>query len=243
MSDTNFGIQTQPNPDRTMEVEMDGEIYVRYPIKTRLVNLGDDYMEVVKTFAVPHFQPGDIITLSEKMIGICQKRVVHESEVEASWLAKLIAKYVTKYSDDVGWENPKKIQVAIEQVGYPRSMLAVAVGGVMKFVFKKPGWYYEIMGRDVAAIDGFNPIAIPPFNEYATLAPANPDGVCNRIENETGVPAAIVDASNVAVHILGKSDVMPYTEAQLIKLLEGNPAGQEDEQTPIILIRPKRLDK
>lgn len=235
----NFGLQTTANPDRTLEVVLDGVTYVRYPVRTKLVQLGEDYMQVVREFAVPYAKPGDVMTLSEKMIGICQKRVVHESEVSASWLAKLIARFVIKYSDDVGWENPKKVQVAINEVGYPRTVLAVVVGGIMKFIFRKPGWYYVIMGRDVAAIDGFNPIAIPPFNEYATLAPANPDGVCNRIEAEFGIQTAIVDASNVAVHVLGRSNGLKFSDQEVSKLLAGNPSGQEDEQTPIMLIRKK----
>jgi F420-0:gamma-glutamyl ligase len=238
--DTQLGIQTTANPDRTIDIELDGKTYHRYPVKTRLVNLGDDYMQLVETYVKPHFQVGDFIAISEKVISICQKRVIHESEVHPSWLAKLICKFVTKYPDDVGFENPRKMQVAINEAGYFRMVLAVIGGGVMKYVFRQPGWFYRIAGNDINAIDGFNPIAIPPFNQYAMLAPANSDGVCNEIEEKFGIPATIVDANNVNTEILGRSGgiiKMNYDNLQLRRVLAGNPMGQEDEHTPFLIVR------
>lgn len=234
-----YGIQTQPNIDRQIEVNFQGKVFERFPVKTPIVNLGDDLFTVIRENALPAFQPGDFIVMSEKMVSITQRRVVHQSEVKVSRLAKLICRYVTKYPDDVGFENPLKMQVAIDQAGYLRMLFAVAIGGVMKFVFGKPGWFYIIAGNDVAAIDGFNPIAVKPFNEYAILSPANPDELCNRIEAELGIPAAVVDASNITTHTLGKSNGLKYSSESLKQILAGNPMGQGDEQTPILLIRKR----
>lgn len=230
------GLQTNANPERILDVEVAGVKYFRYPVKTRLVNIGDSYMQVIKDYAKPEITPGDFIVLSEKMIGICQKRVVHISEVEETWLAKLICKYVTKYPDDVGYENPKKMQVAINEAGFLRMLLAVIGGGIMKYVFKQKGWFYRLAGNQINAIDGFNPIAIPPFNEYAMLAPENPNGVCEEIEKELGVPATIVDANNVNTEILGRSKGLKYSDDDLRHILLGNPMGQEDEHTPILIV-------
>lgn len=233
----NYGPTFKPNPEREYSREVAGTVYDRIPVLTPLVQIGGDLHKVIQDTAAQHFQEGDILVLSEKMVGITQERVVHQSEIKVSWLAKLIAKFVVKYPDDVGWENPMKVQVAIKQVGYPRTILAVIVGGIMKYIFRQPGWYYRIMGRDVAAIDGFNPIAIPPFNEYALLAPAEPDKVSTELEKKFGVPVAIVDASNITTHILGRSEDFPYTESEFIDIVEGNPMGQGDEQTPMLIIR------
>ncbi len=236
-SEGDFGFQKEANPGRQLESSMGNKEFYRYPVRTHLVQIGEDYLEVIEKYAGPSIKQGDLIVCSEKFIGICQKRVVHESEIKESWLAKLIARYVVKYPDDIGWENPKKIQVAIDQVGYPRTLLAVAFGGIMKFVFRRPGWYYRIMGKDVEAIDGFNPIAIPPFNEYALLAPARPNEVCNEIKERLKAPAVIVDASNVAIHILGRSEGISLTDDELVQVMTGNPMGQGREQTPIIIVR------
>lgn len=233
----NYGIQKQANPNRDLTVHYQNKTWYRYPIRTHLVQLGESLEEVLQKYAAQEAKPTDILLLSEKLVGITQKRVVHESEIKASWLAVLISKFVVKYKDDVGWENPKKIQVAINEAGWLKSIFAVAFGGIMKFIFRQPGWYYRIMGKDIAAIDGFNPIAIPPFNEYATLAPARPNQVCEQLASKFHTKVAIVDASNVAIHILGKSKNIEHSDEELAELMQGNPMGQGREQTPIILLR------
>lgn len=237
MAKENYGIQEKANPGRELTAKVGSKEFSRLPVRTHMVQIGEDYLSVVEKYAKPHVKPDDILVCSEKFIGICQRRVIHESEISESWLAKLIAKFVVKYPDDIGWENPKKIQVAIDEVGYPRTVLAVVVGGIMKFIFRQAGWYYRIMGRDVAAIDGFNPIAIAPFNEYAMLAPEKPNEVCDEIEKVTSTPAVIVDASNIAIHILGKSKGVRMSNDELVELMHGNPMGQGREQTPIIIAR------
>jgi hypothetical protein len=241
MTKSNFGIQTEANPERTLDIDVAGTTYHRYPTRTPLINIGDSYMDMIKNYAVPHIQPGDFLAISEKVISICQKRVIHISEVKESSLAKLICRFVTKYPDDVGFENPKKMQVAINEAGYLRMIAAVIGGGIMKYVFRQPGWFYRIAGNQINAIDGFNPIAIPPFNEYAMLAPANADGVCNEIETAFGVPTTIVDANNVATEILGRSDGFKTKFSMIDKdiqaVLAGNPMGQEDEHTPMLIVR------
>lgn len=236
----NLGIQTTANPDRQLEIVVDEVVYNRYPVKTKLVPIGYNYLDLVEEFALPHYRSGDFLVISEKVISICQKRVVHESQVKVSLLAKLICKFVTKYPDDVGFENPRKMQVAINESGYMRMVFAVIGGGIMKYVFRKPGWFYRIAGNQINVIDGFNPIAIPPFNEYAMLAPQDPDRVCEEIEHKFKIPSVIVDASNVATAILGFSrgvTKLGWNEKHLQLVLEGNPMGQEDEHTPLLLIR------
>ncbi len=235
----NYGLQKSANPDRNLEIDFMGESYMRLPVKTPLINIGDSYLEMVEVYAQPSVVPGDIIAISEKVISICQRRVVHESEVEPSWLAKLICRFVTKYPDDVGFENPRKMQVAINEAGWLRMLFAVAGGGILKYVFRQTGWFYRIAGNNINVIDGFNPIAIPPFNKYAMLSPENPDAVCNEIEMRIGIPTTIVDANNVNTEILGLSKGMPYSQKDLKLLLAGNPMGQEDEHTPMLLIRKK----
>lgn len=233
-----YGLKTNPNPERQLTIELNNKTYYRYPIRVPMVSIGDSYIELINTYAAPEYsKEKDVcIVLSEKVISICQKRVVHESEVEPTWLAKLICKYVTKYPNDVGFENPRKMQVGINQAGYIRTILAVGIGGIAKFLFKKRGLFYVIMGNGVAEIDGFNPIAVAPFNEYAILGPARPNETCQEIEQVTGIPAVIVDASNIATKVLGKSKQVPFTDEQIQRLILGNPMGQGREQTPIILL-------
>jgi hypothetical protein len=233
-----YGLRTEANPHRELTQEFNGTTYYRYPIRVPMVQIGDSYIELIKTYAAPEFKPGEdiFIVLSEKVISICQKRVIHQSEVEPTWLAKLICRFVTKYPNDVGFENPRKMQVAINQAGYLRMIAAIVIGGIAKFVFGKRGLFYSIAGNGVAEIDGFNPIAVAPFNEYAILGPAEPDATMDHIEKETGIPAIVVDASNVGFKILGRSSGVKISNTDVIAIMKGNPMGQGKEQTPIILV-------
>ena len=79
------------------------------------------------------------------------------------------------------------------------------------------------------------------FNEYhtmATLTPRHPNEVCQRIEEKTGIPAMVVDANDIDVVILGRSKSLKSVPMEvLVDYIKDNPAGQDDECTPFILIR------
>ena len=64
----------------------------------------------------PQFQPGDFITISEKVVTISQGRVVHIDVVKASPLAKFIVKGV-KVRQRHRLLLPEKMQVAIYRAG------------------------------------------------------------------------------------------------------------------------------
>ena len=42
--------------------------FERYGIRTRFVNIGDDYIDFMREYALPEMQEGDIISISEKII-------------------------------------------------------------------------------------------------------------------------------------------------------------------------------
>ena len=77
------------------------------------------------------------------------------------------------------------------------------------------------------------------FSTYygAPIMPRNPKEYCNRLAKETGVDIAVVDVNDLGkVKILASSN---GTDDLLIyKALRANPAGNADEQTPIVIVRP-----
>lgn len=187
---------------------------------------------------MPHYQSGDMVIFSERMVAITQGRLWHESEIKASWLAKFLVKFVKKWPHDPGFRNPKKMQVVIKLAGVGRVILAALVSALTK-PLGVHGLFYKVCGHGVAAIDGFAPGTIPPYDEYAVLGPENPRGVCNDLTKKFGLAAVIVDANNIDVAVLGASDNLPVTPAELRLLFLDNPIGQGLEQTPICLVRQK----
>jgi hypothetical protein len=49
----------------------------------------------------------------------------------------------------------------------------------------------------------------------------------------------IIDANDFTRDILGKSDDVILNDEQLCEIIRDNPAGQDDQCTPFILIRKK----
>ena len=212
----------------------------RIPIKTHMAMFGEDLAGIIKTYAGDQVSPETMICLSEKFVTICQNNVRHIDDVRDTWLARLIVKYVTKHPNDIGYSHPKKMQVAIDLAGTPRIILAMLIGGFTRLVLKRRGDFYRIAGHRISEIDGFNPEAMKPFDEYAMLPPKDPDAVCESLAKQFGCAAYIIDGNNINVEVIGVSSnmaSMKVDRALARELMLDNPMGQNDELTPIFLIR------
>jgi hypothetical protein len=148
-----------------------------------------------------------------------------------------LVKGVTKHPDDVGYSDPKKMQVAIMQAGWFRMFFAMIIGGFTRVVLRRRGDFYRIAGHGVSEIDGFSPATVKPFDEFAMLSPSDPDGTSAELSAYVGVPVAIVDANNINVEVLGTSPNFPVSKGVVREALLDNPLGQNDELTPIIVLR------
>ena len=78
---------------------------------------------------------------------------------------------------------------------------------------------------------------LPPYDQFIVLGPESPQQVVDEIRRETGLEAAIVDVNDLrAVKIL--SATSGVDKDVLTQALIDNPAGNADEQTPLVLVRP-----
>ena len=219
--------------------EAGGRGYERIPVHTHLLHVKEPLAPVFDEYVKPVLQPGDWLAVSEKFVTISQGRVIHQSVVRPGWLAKLLVKGVTKHPDDVGYSDPAKMQVAIMQAGWWRMLFAMILGGVSRLILRRRGDFYRIAGHRISEIDGFSPATVKPFDEFAMLGPADPEAAAQEVANMAGAPAAIVDANNINVEVLGASRDFPLAPRVVTEVLRDNPLGQKDEQTPIIVVRRK----
>lgn len=222
-----------------MEITVNGKVYERYPVKTHFLHISEELNPVIEKYVVPKFKPGQWIAISEKFVTISQGRVIHKSAVKPGLLAKLIVKGVKKYDDDIGYSDPHKMQVAIWQAGWFRMFTAMILGATTRLVGRH-GDFYRIAGNRVSEIDGFNPHAMPPFDKFAMLGPANPMESAQAIEETFGIPTVIIDGNNINVEVLGMSRLVPVDKATARLILLDNPMGQNDEMTPIIIVEEKK---
>jgi len=203
------------------------------------VMFGEDLAGIIAQYAAAELSPSSILCLSEKFVTICQNNVRHADSVHETWLARLIVKFVTKHPNDIGYSHPKKMQVAIDLAGYPRIVAAVILGGLSRLLLKRRGDFYRIAGHRIAEIDGFNPDAMPPFDQYAMLPPLRPDETCDEIAQRFGCACYIIDGNNINVEVIGMSANMKSLQvdkALARAVVLDNPMGQNDEMTPIFVL-------
>lgn len=228
--------QSLPNKGKNLIIEINNQKFARIPIKTDIVNFGDNLLSVVQKYVPSKFQNGDYLVISEKIVSVCQNNFRHIGTVKVGWLAKLIVKGVKKYPNDIGFSRAEKMQVAVDISGRMRIILAMILGVIGK-IFGIKGIFWMVAGKRVSEIDGFNPDAMDMYKEHAILPPEYPTKTCQEIENKFNLPTVIIDGNNINTKILGKSKGVPLSKKELRLILLDNPMGQNDELTPFIIIR------
>ncbi|MEO0406094.1 MAG: F420-0:Gamma-glutamyl ligase [Cyanobacteria bacterium P01_A01_bin.135] len=207
-----------------------GEVFA---IPTHLLTPLDDPVEVVKRYVAPHAKPNDIVTIGETPLAIMQERLRHPSTIKPGWLAKRLCYYFLPTSS---LATACGLQSLVDIVGAWRVLFAFVGGAVLK-VFGSPGGFYRLAGDQARLIDDVTG-TLPPYDQFIVLGPDHPQQVVEQIKRETGLSAAIVDVNDLrAVKVLAAS--ADLSESLLRQALMTNPAGNADEQTPIVLIRPK----
>lgn len=224
------------NQGKKVEIEVCGKKYMRHAIKTRFVNQGENYVDVFKEYVAPVYREGDLIFVSEKIIALCQNRVVKREDLKIGFWAKLLSKFASHPSTGVGVGETIKMQYAIQEVGLLKVLWASFASAVTK-LFGKKGVFYEIVGVEVSGLDGFYDKVWDAYGNIGIKIPENPNGVCNEIKEKLGMSCVIADANDLGQEILGHSGDITMPVEELIGLVADNPSGQGKELTPLILVR------
>jgi len=232
-ADRPMGILADPNPDRALHATVDGVVYARHPVRTHLVTVADDAVEVVARYATPLASNVAFLAVSERMVAITQGRSHPMSSIRPGRLARFLVRFVTRPGYGIGLGTAETMQLAISEVGPPRILLAAAVSGITK-PFGIHGLFYRIAGPQASAIDGPTSYTIAPYNQAATLGPKDPNGAARRIAGTLGVPVAVIDANDAGCRVLGLSQGLDRRQVE--RIFADNPLGQASEQTPICVV-------
>jgi F420-0:gamma-glutamyl ligase len=229
------GILDVANEGRVVHASLNGRVYARLPVRTHLVTPADpDAAAVVARYVTPLPSETIIVAVSERMVAITQGRSYPMDQIRPGRLARLLVRYVTRPGYGIGLGTPQTMQLAIDEVGAPRILLAAAASALTK-PLGLHGIFYRIAGRGASAIDGPTSYTIPPYNQAATLGPRDPNGAARAIAAAVGVPCAVIDANDAGCVVLGAS---PGVDRQfVVRLFADNPLGQAREQTPICVVR------
>ncbi len=215
-----------------------GVRFERIPVQTKILGPSDTISDVVREYALPLMQAGDILCISESPLAITQGRAVPVSEIKVSPLARLLSRYVAKVPYGIGLGAPTSMQCAIEETGVLRILFAAFVGAIGKLVGRK-GDFYRIAGMQAALVDAATTSPVPPYNETVIKGPQNPQQVCDELYAEFGFPFAVMDINDIGGSwmIGGSQGVNKHF---IEKIMNDNPQGQGSELTPLCIVR--RLD-
>lgn len=229
-----------PNPGKELTKTVDGIEYLRIPIKTHLVLPNESFETLLETYVKPRIQSGDLLFISEKIVCICQGRMILAADVKTTWLARFLASHVrnhvgTPQFRGYGHGTAPAMQLLIDEAGVPRVWFAAIVAALTR-PFGIKGAFYYLVGKRAKSIDCPMSFTLPEFKDYAKRAPLDPDGVARHVKELYGVETVIVDANYRGAFSLGKS-TSAITEKFIGELLKDNPAGQDSEMTPLFIIR------
>ncbi len=228
--------ELQPNEGKKGMIEVDGVQYLRLPISTHLITKDDNICDVAEKYGKPQLQPGDILFISEKIVACTQNRAIPLKDIKPRKLAYTLSRHVTKTPHGIGLGMPETMECALQECGILRILFAAAVSVIGKKLFKKKGWFYSVAGYKARSIDGPCHNTIPPYNHYVVLGPVKPDKVAAEIKERIGFDTCIVDINDLEGQILGTSS-KALDKKLYARILKDNPLGQDDQQTPMGIIR------
>jgi hypothetical protein len=218
-------------------IEAAGRRIRRIPVKTQVLLETDPMAETVKRYALAVAQPGDIITIAESPVAVMQGRAIPITRIRPGFWASLLWRFVKKVPYGIGLRSPWSMQCAIEEVGAPR-IIRASMAGAWGKLRGRSGDFYRVAGKQAAMIDAAHTSGVKEFYECVIKGPKDPDGTAQLLAKELGLPVAIVDANDIfGCAVVGAAaglDVRLVQEA-----MRDNPAGQGDELTPIIILRPE----
>ena len=229
-------MEFKANEGKSVTIRAMGATWARHAIETHFVQVGESYLDLMERYVLPVYQPGDILSMSEKVIAMFQKRIVTEDEVKPGFWAKLLSRFVHQTAAGPGMGLPVKMQFAINVCGLPKVLWAAFRAAIDKLRGVK-GTFYHILGQEVSGLDGFYGHEIPEYAHMGVRIPENPAGVCDEIYEKTGIVSMIVDANDLNVEMLGHCSQLKQSDSELLELIADNPAGQDRQLTPFILIR------
>ena len=202
------------------------------PIRTHLLGTLDDPAEVLRHYAGAVLQPGDVLTIGETPLAVMQGRYNHPANLQPSSLARLLCRVFHPTSS---LATACGLQTLIDNVGPARVLCAWLVGTALKLVGSK-GWFYRLAGEQARLIDDVTGTT-PPYDQTIVLGPSDSHQVCRQLASELGVAVAVVDVNDLGrVKVLASSP--GCDEALLMRALRPNPAGNANERTPLVLVRP-----
>ncbi len=202
-------------------------------VGTHLLGVLDEPEAVLRHYTSQLLEPGDVLTIGETPLAVMQGRYHHPATVEPSALARLLCRVFHPTSS---LATACGLQSLIDLEGPARILGAWLIGTALKAIGLK-GWFYRLAGEQARLIDDITGTT-PPYDQTIVLGPERPQAFCDAMAQSLGVAVAVVDVNDLGrVKVLAASQ--GCDQALLQRALRPNPAGNANERTPLVLVRPR----
>lgn len=209
-----------------------GSGYQVLPLATHLLGWLDDPLQVLRRYAEPHLQPGDVVALAETPLAVMQGRYRLGTTVEPSCLARQLCRVFHPHSS---LATACGLQALIDLAG-PARVLCAWLGGILLRLLGIRGGFYRLAGEQARLIDDLTG-TIPPYDRTIVLGPEGSRATVTRLARAMGHPVVVVDVNDLGrVKIVAASGGVD--PALVHQALAANPAGNANEGTPLVIIRP-----
>tara|TARA_Y100001968_G_scaffold89463_1_gene80507 strand:- start:282 stop:1448 length:1167 start_codon:yes stop_codon:yes gene_type:complete len=201
------------------------------PIKTHILGNLDDPISILKSYLPVNCMPTDILTIGETPLAIMQGNYIDYRTIHISLLSRLLCK---GFHPTSSLATACGMQTLINIYRPTRVIFSLLIGGVFK-IFKVKGVFYRLAGEQARLIDDITGTT-PPYDKSIVLGPENTKTFCIQAAKELNVNVAVVDVNDLGrVKILSTNNI---NNNKIIKrALTSNPAGNANQQTPLVLIR------
>lgn len=246
----------EPNEGKKLEIKVETERYLRFPVKTGLFKKNDSFAKKIAEHITEWTNKLYLnkkwkllkerkwfLVISEKIVSIAQGRSFFIWDVNPGICAKILSKYVTKTPAGIGLGSPWTMQIAINEDGLLRILFA-SLFSLLTKPFGIRGVFYKMVSSAVASIDGPTEYSLYPSNVSAKLGPKDPQEAAENIHNtvvscklldvRNFLGVVIIDANDLGQKILGNTTKLQNSLTE--KIFKDNPMGQSDEQTPLTAV-------
>lgn len=201
------------------------------PIRTHVVTEKDDLVELARRYTEGIAETGDVVVFAESVVAITQGRAILPEKVKPGALARFLCRFPGK---DGSLATPPAMQLAINEVGTARVLLGVMAAGAGRLLGRR-GDFFRVAGRSLALIDDIAG-TMPPYDKHVVLGPKDADKLVACVKEALSVDAAIADVND-----MGNVDILGYTDGinldEITAALATNPFGNDDQQTPIVVLK------
>ena len=202
-------------------------------IKTNILGSFDNPIQTITKYCEDIVKEGDILVIGETPLAIMQGRYENPLNIKYSFISKILCYFFHPTSS---LATACGMQLLINKIGFTRIFFSLIIGFTFKLIGVK-GIFYRLTGAESSLIDDISGTTIP-YDKTIVLGPKNPKKFCYEITKILKVESAVVDVNDLGgVKILASSN--KSINKELMRFLKNNPAGNDDQKTPIVLIRKK----